>query len=236
LITLVYQLARVVGPLAGGGPFLTFLLGLGSILVYVIVTALVHGATVIAVSQLQLDQDINIAEAFRTIRPSVGRLFLVGLNAGIRIVLGFVLLIVPGVILALSYSVAVPVAVLEDRGPSDALTRSADLTKGNRGRIFVIYLLIFVLTVAFSAIWPVLAGATAAIWSIPTQSGPRQMAAWFQVVTLFGGFLTQAFISPLSTIALTLVYYDVRVRKEGFDLQHMMEQLDAAAPETPRAT
>jgi hypothetical protein len=59
------------------------------------------------------------------------------------------------------------------------------------------------------------------------------MAGWAQAVLLFGGFVSQALLGPISTIALTLVYYDVRVRKEAFDLQHMMEHLDRAAPQTP---
>jgi hypothetical protein len=236
LITLLYQLSRLIGPLAGGGVLLSFFLGLISILVSVIAAALVHGATVIAVSQLQLDQDVDIAQAFTEIKPRVGQLFLLGLNGGIRVILGFLLFIVPGVILALSYSIAVPVAVLEDLHPSDALSRSAELTKGSRGRILLIYCLFFVLSLIGGLIWPLLAGAIAATLSIPMRSGPTQLAAWAQVVVLFGGFVTQSVLGPISTIALTLVYYDVRVRKEAFDLQHMMEHLDAAAPQTPHVT
>ena len=41
-----------------------------------------------------------------------------------------------------------------------------------------------------------------------------------------GNFATQCLVGPLLTIALSLVYYDERVRKEAFDLQHMLEELD----------
>lgn len=40
----------------------------------------------------------------------------------------------------------------------------------------------------------------------------------------------QSLVGPLLTIALTLLYYDQRVRKEGFDLQLMMSNLEGAAP------
>ena len=48
------------------------------------------------------------------------------------------------------------------------------------------------------------------------------------VVELVAGFLTNSLVGPLLTIAFTLIYYDLRVRKEGFDLQLMMTSLGAS--------
>jgi len=42
-----------------------------------------------------------------------------------------------------------------------------------------------------------------------------------------GGFISTSLLGPLLTIAFTLIYYDQRVRKEGFDLQLMMSTLEA---------
>ena len=50
----------------------------------------------------------------------------------------------------------------------------------------------------------------------------------------FGSFVAQSLLGPIMTIALTLVYYDERVRKEAFDLEHMMRQLDTTVLRTPR--
>ena len=52
---------------------------------------------------------------------------------------------------------------------------------------------------------------------------------WTQVLAQVGAFFTQCVVAPLMTVALSLVYYDERVRKEGFDLDHMMATLDASA-------
>jgi hypothetical protein len=57
-----------------------------------------------------------------------------------------------------------------------------------------------------------------------------QMPGWAQVILQFGQFVTQAVLGPIMTIGLTLVYYDERVRKEAFDLEHMMRQLDGMGP------
>ncbi len=50
-----------------------------------------------------------------------------------------------------------------------------------------------------------------------------------------GSFLSGVLVGPLVTIALALVYYDERVRKEAFDLQLMMQALDRNAPPAPPA-
>jgi hypothetical protein len=62
-------------------------------------------------------------------------------------------------------------------------------------------------------------------------SGPLragQLPVWAQIAMPVAGFLMQSLLSPIMTIALSLVYYDERVRKEAFDLEHMMQQLDGA--------
>ncbi|HEY1911367.1 MAG TPA: hypothetical protein VGG73_10625 [Vicinamibacterales bacterium] len=228
-VALAFQVGRLYGAFSTSVAT-TVVLGLVSLIVSVVTGTFVHGATVVAVSQLQLEQDTNIAEAFAAIRPLVGELFIIGLNVGVRVMLGLLLLIVPGIILALSYSVAVPVAILEGTTVSESLTRSSDLTRGGRGRIFVIYCLFFVLTMVGGAFWPVITGAIAAARSVPLNYAHLPM--WAQLVSQFGAFVTQSLIGPITTIALTLVYYDQRVRKEAFDLQHMMDELDASPQST----
>ena len=84
-----------------------------------------------------------------------GYLALTILNMGLRILLGLLLLILPGVVLAIHYALAVPVAVIEGRVGADALSRSSDLVQGSRGRIFVIYLLLVLLLVIGSLLWEV---------------------------------------------------------------------------------
>ena len=62
--------------------------------------------------------------------------------------LGFILLIVPGVILALGLSMTVPLIVDRNLGPIDALTQSWKLTEGNRVNIFIFWLIAFGLAIA----------------------------------------------------------------------------------------
>lgn len=66
------------------------------------------------------------------------------LLTGIAVYVGFMLLIVPGMIVACVLAVGIPVCALEGLGPIESLRRSAFLTKGQRWRIFFAYLVLFV--------------------------------------------------------------------------------------------
>lgn len=77
-------------------------------------------------------------------------LFAAGLLSGLSMILGMLLLIVPGVILALMWAVVGPVAVMERKGVFETLTRSADLTRYNRWMILGVWVVVIV--VVFGAI------------------------------------------------------------------------------------
>ena len=105
------------------------------------------------------------------------------------------------------------------------MSRSSALTKGSRGRIFVIWLLFVVLAFGIGMLvqWPIQLGA-----GVGARSALRHVALGWQVASLVATFLSECLVGPLITIAFSLVYYDQRVRKEAFDLQLMMTTLDAS--------
>jgi hypothetical protein len=205
--------------------FSTFFFSLGALFLTVIVSAASQAATVVAVSQVHLDRPASVMDSFSRVKGEIvgviGLSMLVGLGVGF----GLIALIVPGILLALMWSLAVPVKILENKGVTDAMSRSSDLTKGDRGRIFVIWLLFIVLSMAVSWLlqWPILVAAGI------SSRGMQHMAAGWRAASLVATFTSQCLVGPLATIAFSLVYYDERVRKEAFDLQLMMTTLDAPA-------
>jgi hypothetical protein len=235
LVLLAFQLAGVglqsakilVGPLAS----LPWTLAV--MVVTLGVTAASQGATVIAVSQVHLDRPTSIAESFAGIKGRIVYLALIMIGYGIGVGVGFVLLIVPGVILALMWALTIPVAVLEDTGLRDSVNRSAELTKGDRGRVFVVYLLFFVLLYAVYMVWEI--PIFAAIAFMAKAHRLVGIPLWSQIAFPVGGFFSQILVGPLMTIGLSLLYYDERVRKEAFDLQHMMAMLDGGQADSGQA-
>jgi len=190
------------------------------------VTAASQGATVIAVSHVHLGRPATIAESFAGIKGRIFYLALIMIGYGIGVGIGFLLLIVPGIILGLMWALTIPVAVLEDTGLRDSVNRSAELTKGARGRVFVIYILFAIMLWILYIAWmfPVLLIMGLAVQKHHVVGVPL----WTQIAIPVGSFISQCLAGPLMTIGFSLLYYDQRVRKEAFDLQHMMATLDDA--------
>src|SRR6185436_9762940 len=94
------------------------------------------------------------------------------------------------------------------------------------GRVFMIYLLYVLLSGSIQSAFFVPLFIIAAL----TGEFPGGLPLWLQIGLEVGGFITTCLVGPLIMIAISLVYYDSRVRKEGFDLEHMLAQLEPAAP------
>lgn len=198
----------------------------GALVLSAVVTAASQAATVVAVSQVHLDRPAGVAESFSKVRNQVGGVIWLSLKVGAGVVLGCIALIVPGILLAIRWSLAIPVMILEEKGSGDAMSRSSDLTQGSRGRIFVIWLLFVVLSIGVGMLlqWPIELGA-----GVSARGALRRVALGWQVASVVATFISECLVGPLATIAFSLVYYDQRVRKEAFDLQLMMTTLDEPA-------
>ena len=138
--------------------------------------------------------------------------------------------------LTLGYSLGFPVCVVENKPAWESLQRGWKLSQGTRGRILVMYLLVIALSFAvsmLSAIPTMIVVFFAASHGGGAQSSAALIAA--EIVRAVMDFALQALIAPVSAIALVLFYYDQRIRKEGFDIEWMMQQAGLAQPvsETP---
>lgn len=212
---------------------------LGGVGVMVIFTALAsyvaleisHAATIIAVSNLHLDRAAGIGSSYALAKASMLRVIGISIAVAIATGIGFLFLIVPGIYLALAWSLSIPVTVIEGGGLNTSTSRSKSLSKGSRGRIFVVAVLMVALTWVVSAIIQFGFLASASVMGL---HDPVTRQALTVVLQTAGGFISTSLVGPLLTIALTLIYYDQRVRKEGFDLQLMMATL-GSSPEAVAA-
>jgi len=203
----------------------------GALFLSMILTAVSQAATVVAVSDVHLERPASVMDSYARVKTQILGVVAMSLLINVAVFVACLALIVPGVLLFLMWSLAVPSKVLESKGIFDAMSRSMELTKGSRGRIFVIWILFFVLNVGVSWLlqWPILAAMGAG----SRGAGLQGTAAW-QVASHTANFISQCLVGPIGTIAFSLVYYDQRVRKEAFDLQLMMNTIDAATiPSSP---
>jgi hypothetical protein len=237
-----------LGPVIGIlGASLLAVVELALVLLAMINLALAGGAAIYAVSQIYLGREATIRDSYRAVRPLIFHLARVQLSKCFRVIGRYTLaqllfLIVFGilykvfnaesnktaemalVILALpvlvtstvwearnicGYALAVPACQMERLSAPEALKRSQSLTSQFLGRIFLVLLLPTAMGASLWALlrtitWTNLPPALSVVWSL---------SCLFAVLTL---------TAPIAMIAISVVYYDLRVRKEAFDLQLLM--------------
>ena len=176
------------------------------------------GATTYAISERYLGNDVTIGAALRRGLSHFWPLSIAQITATIRVVFGFFLLVIPGILWMLSYSLVVPVILVEGQKALPSLRRSSDLIKGFRGKAFCILLVVNLLQVVLAGGVGVIAGM---LFNTETGAGSMLSSALNNLLSIF--------LTPLGIVAAILLYYDMRIRKEGFDLE-MLSRAIATEP------
>ncbi|HKH41372.1 MAG TPA: YciC family protein [Solirubrobacterales bacterium] len=129
-----------------------FLVALG-VLVSIVAGVLYAGYVVKLVQDVRDGRrDFSVGELFSAAAPYIGTLILNGILAGIAITIGFVLIVVPGLILITIWAVIAPSIVVEDRGVIEAFGRSRELVRGNGWNVFGVIVLAFLIVIAVSIV------------------------------------------------------------------------------------
>ena len=130
------------GVLIAASPTLAFL----AVAIDLVAVTLFTGMVVQLVADVQDGRrDATPRQLLGAAAPVLGQLILVGVVVAVGIMAGFILLILPGLILITVWSVAAPVVVLEHPGVFAALRRSRLLVRGNGWRVFAVILALVVL-------------------------------------------------------------------------------------------
>jgi ABC-type multidrug transport system fused ATPase/permease subunit len=133
--------AVVNGILAGG------VLVLVGFAVSIVAGTLYQGMVVGLVRDVQDGRrDSSVGDLIDAAWPVVLPLIGVGILAGIAIAIGFVLLVVPGLILLTIWAVVAPVIVIERKGVIDSFGRSRELVRGNGWQVFGVIFVVFLIT------------------------------------------------------------------------------------------
>jgi hypothetical protein len=186
--------------------------------------ALCTAACVRAVSDAYVGRATSIGGSLRLALGRLPMLIVMGILRYLGLIVGFILLIIPGVWLYGSWAVATPALLIEELGPVAALGRSRRLVRGRwwpvAGVLLVSSLLVVVVGSAFQALFGAIDGFS---------SHPALLPA-VTAITL-GSVVTMVLVQPFTAAVTTVLYYDLRVRHEGYDLQVLADQLGLPAPE-----
>ncbi|HXE06250.1 MAG TPA: hypothetical protein VN612_00050 [Acidobacteriaceae bacterium] len=144
------------------------------------------------------------------------------------------LAIVPfGIWMMLRYSVCIPASLFEDLGVRASLKRSVYLSKGGMQKlsIFVLILLVWVISavITYAGLTPVFISVFRTAFS----HGTPVVSLGMTIYTLTIQFIVASITIPLYAIGLTLFYYDARIRREGFDVEWLIQRSTPEAPPAP---
>jgi hypothetical protein len=177
--------------------------------------ALASGAVVVVVADAYLGRTTTWQEALQRALRHLGPLLIGSLLFGLGVAAGLVAFLVPGIILAVGWSVFGPAVVVENIGGAQALGRSWQLTRGRR--------------------WPVL-GAFLVMFIIAAIAGTIISSAFggaddFTLLDVIVGLVANVLTGPLAAVTAGVLYIELRARNESFD--RLLLSAELSRPDEP---
>lgn len=173
---------------------------------------LTQGALAKNVSEYYLGKTMSVTDTYKAVLPKLITLVIAGILVWFIVMIGFILLVVPGIIFLLWYSLITPAIVIEDLKALKSLGRSKALVSKNLGKVFLVGFLVMLIAIAVNSPF---------IWG-----GQFLSAALFSnnlmpqlILNQFFNMIGTILVTPIGATAYILLYYDLRIRKEGFDLE-----------------
>lgn len=201
-------------PAAALASSVSVLLGLLGMLVtafflYGIIVPLTNGALTIAAADRILGGQAGWREVWMLLFRRLGKLLWTVVPAAILVVIGTVFFLIPGLVLALFFTFASPVVLVEGLSGRAALERSTTLVRSD-------WLRVALLLLAFAVVRGV-AQVVASIFVAPS--------AIF-VGSLLGDLITMVML-PVPVLGTVLLYFDIRRKRDGFTNDHLRADLEA---------
>jgi hypothetical protein len=186
--------AEIIAGLLGDSGILGFI----GTLIHWVAVAWLAGSVVRIVQDVELDGTVDqgVGEILGSVTPQLVSIILLQIVVGILVGIGTIFFIIPGVILALMWCVAVPSMVVEKLGVFDSMSRSSDLTRDNRMRILSIGLLIFLALIGIAMIVVFLS-----------------LVSW--LIGAIAGIVLGVIIYPYVSILAAVLYFRLVEVKEG---------------------
>ena len=161
-------------------------------LLFLVLALLYQGFVVELVAQARAGAGgASAGDLLRAVTPAIGPLLAITIVFAVGVILGFVLIIVPGLMLLTFWSVVVPVEVLERRGVVGSFARSRQLVRGNGWNVFGVIVIVYVAVLAVSLL--------AGIVSAPLGHVGRDIVQWAVNVA----------VTPVVALAASVLYFEL---------------------------
>jgi hypothetical protein len=183
-------------------------IAVGGVAIYAIAGGVITALT----RDVYLDLPVSVPEAFRVVASRLVTLIVASVIVAMLMTIGAMLFFFPLFYVVARFAVVRQAIVLEDAGTGRALSRSSALSGGLKWHILATLALIVLLLLAVNI------GAGFLIGIIPSRVLVNVLSTTLSVV-----------VGPILGIAETVLYYDLRIRREGFDVEYLVGR-DASPP------
>ena len=158
----------------------------------------IQGALVIAIDDVRDGRvDLSIRETLNRVLPRLNTLTLAGLLAAVGITIGFLLLIVPGLILITLWLLIVPAIMLENCGVFESFGRSRQLVSGHGWSVFGVIVITVLILIGVNIVLGIVQAAFDSRW-----------------LDLLLDIASQTTTAPFLALAWTITYFELRAIKE----------------------
>jgi hypothetical protein len=188
------------------GFFLVLLVILVGAAISVIITALLQAALLRAAAQATIGDPVDIDQSYRFGLKKFGSVLLVSILVGISVAIGFLLLIIPGIILLGFLAVSVPAVVVEDVRGTNAMRRSWALVSGNFWHALGVVVVAAIITGIIAGLIGSIGGSNRIVGAIFTA-------------------IAQVIVAPYSALVTVLLYLDLRSRRESLTASQLRAEL-----------
>jgi hypothetical protein len=208
-VTIFGETVETVDSRSAGAAIIVALL---TAVIGVIINAVLQAAIMRGAAQGSIGDPVDIDASYKWGFARFGSVILISILVGLAVAGGLILLIIPGLIFAVMFSVAIPALVVENLRGTNAMSRSWNLVKGHFWHAVGIILLAAIITA-------VVGGIVGAIGNAISDN-------WF-VVWIFQA-IAQIITAPFAAIVSVLLYLDLRARREALNAEGLRMELNRA--------
>ena len=201
----------VVFDYAGRGLGVFLLVGAIGALIAVLISAVLQAAILRAAAQATIGDPVDVEASYRYGLKRLWSVILVSILVGLVVAVGFILLVIPGIIFLVFLSVSIPVLIVEGRRGTEAMGRSWNLVKGHFWHAFAVIVVAAVIVGIISGIIGAIGGNNWAVRWIFT--------AIAQILTV-----------PFASLVSVLLYLDLRARSESLSAETLRGELASGTP------
>ncbi len=191
------------------------------VLLYLSMTTFCTALIIELISKKYLKQHHGIGQYIQNVLPFIFPIIGLTLLEGLIIGLGFLAFVIPGIYLALALSMAGQALIVERKRVGESISRSFFLTKGKKLEILGFWLILFLFNYIIREI----------MRTLFEMIGRIDAVVQTKIILIYAiAHLTDILITPIGSCVFILVYFNLKIEKEGFDLEHLVDQFGTSSP------